>query len=110
MVVVVTEWVRVIVMSVLLARLLKMPTREVGLIVACVGIVALCSGLSILVVFRTLDPVASSFLRLGVEIAAGVFGFLLGLVAVRTLAARLPSIRFLANRVPHFSRLLPAQL
>lgn len=107
--VVATEWVRVIVMSLVLVRLLKIPAREAGLIAACAAIVALCSGLSILLVFQNLDATTSSFIRLGVEILAGAIGLLIGLVAVRTLAARLPSIRFLALQVPRFARLLPAQ-
>lgn len=109
MVVVATEWLRVMVMSVMLVRLLLIPAREAGIIVACVAIVALSSGLSILLVFQTLDSAASSFIRLGVEILAGAIGLLIGLVLVRTLAARLPAIRFLAHRVPRFAKLLPGQ-
>jgi lipopolysaccharide exporter len=109
MVVVATEWVRVIVMSVMLTRLLKIPAREGGLIVACVGIVGLPSGLSIWLVLQTFDASTSNFFRLGVEILAGAIGLLMGLLMVRTLAARLPAIRFLALRVPRFSRLLPGQ-
>lgn len=108
-IVVVIDWVHVIVMSLVLVRLLKLSAREVGLIVACVWIVAFSSGLSILPTFQLIDVATSSFIRLGVEILAGSIGFLMGLLAVRTLAARLPAVRFLALRAPRFSRLLPRQ-
>ena len=109
MAVVVTEWVRMIVLSLILVRLLKIPMREAGLIVVCVATIAVCSGLSILVVFQTLHVGTSSFIRLGVEMLAGATGLLMGLLVVRTLAARLPAVRFLAVRVPHFAKLLPGQ-
>ncbi len=108
-VVVVTEWLRVMVMSVMLVRLLLIPTREAGIIVACVAIVALSSGLSILLVFQIFDDTASSFFRLGVEILAGAIGLMIGLTAIRTFAAQLPAIQFLALRVPRFAKLLPGK-
>lgn len=109
MVVVTTEWVRVIVMGLVLVSLLKIPARDAGIIAACVAIVALCSGLAILMAFQNLDTATSSFIRLGAEMLAGAIGLLMGLLAVRTLAARLPSIRFLALHVPSFAKLLPCQ-
>jgi O-antigen/teichoic acid export membrane protein len=109
MVVVVTEWVRVIVMSLVLVRLLKIPVQEAGIIVACVAIVAVCSGLSILVVFQNLEATVPSFIRLGVEILAGAIGLLTGILVVRMLAARLSAIRFLAIRAPRFAKLLLGQ-
>ncbi len=108
-VVVVTEWVRVFVMSLVLVRLLKVQVREAGIIVACVAIVALSSGISILLVFQTMDAATSSVIRLGGEILVGAIGFVMGLMAVRTLAVRLPSVRYLALQVPLFAKLLPGQ-
>ena len=110
MVVVATEWLRVLVMSVMLVRLLLIPVREAGLIAACVAIVALTASLSILLVFQILDTATSSFIRLGTEILAGAFGLLIGLVLARTLAAQLPAIRFLAERVPSFAKLLRSRI
>jgi O-antigen/teichoic acid export membrane protein len=109
MIVLVTEWVRVAVMSLMLVRLLKVQVREAEIIVACVAIVALSSGLSIQLVFQVMEAGTSSFIRLVVEILAGTIGFLIGLMAVRTLAARLPSVQFLALQVPRFAKLLPSQ-
>ena len=107
MVVVVAEWIRLVIMSLVLTRVLKISLQETALIMACVAIITLCSMLPILAVFQGLDTAIPSFIRLGVEVLAGLVGFLAGLGLVRTLAARLPAIRFLAVRVPRFARLLP---
>lgn len=109
MVVVITEWLRMIVMSVVLVRLLKISAQEAGLITACVAIVALFSGISIFLVLQALEG-ASSFIRLSVEILAGAVGLLTGILVVRLLVARLDAIQFLAVRVPRFAKLLLTQL
>lgn len=106
-IVVVTEWVRVIVMSLALLHLLKIPAKDVGLIVACVGLLAASSGLSMALAFQLVDASTPSLIRLAVELVTGCAGILAGLLAVRLLAARLPAIHFLALRAPNFARLLP---
>lgn len=105
--VVLTEWVRVTLMTVKLTQILKIPGRDVFLIILCIAIISASSAAMIQLLVEVMDERFTSTIRLCVEIAAGALGLLLGGLISRYIAVRLASIRFLANRSPLFTKLLP---
>lgn len=105
--VVATEWVRVFIMAVRLPQLLRISVKEVALITLCIAIVAISSGLMILMISELIGQNFNSMARLCAEILAGATGLLLGFLIASYVAVRLPAIRFLIVRAPIFSKLLP---
>lgn len=104
--VVIVEWVRMLIMGVVLVRLLRISAKDVAIIACCVGVVAVCSGLAVVLASRTMQ-VEAGFVRLCMEILAGAAGLFAGFLIARRFATLLPAIRFLADRVPRFAKLLP---
>jgi O-antigen/teichoic acid export membrane protein len=103
--VVITEWIRVSIMALSMTRLLRIPIREVLLIIFCITIVTISSSLTILLISQM--DIINAPLKLGVEIVAGAIGLLLSFLITRHIAVRLPAVRFLSCRSPFFSNLLP---
>jgi O-antigen/teichoic acid export membrane protein len=104
---VIMEWVRVGSMAVKLSRLLHIPAKQMLLIVACIAIVATCTGLCIYGVTLLLTADMNPVFRLIAEIAAGASGLSLGFLLTRYLAVYLPAIRFLTQQSPKFAKLFP---
>jgi len=105
--VVITEWVRVGVMTVKLTRLLKMSVRQMVLIFLCIVIMAISTGLMINLTSELLSTSFAITVRLCAEIVSGVIGLLLGGIITRYIAIRLPAIRFLLERAPRLAKLFP---
>jgi hypothetical protein len=105
--VVVTEWVRVGVMSVKLSRILKIAIKDMALIAVCIVIIAISSGAMIQLMVYLIDSSFNVQTRLGAEIFAGGTGLLFGGLIVRYIAVHLSAIRFLAGRSRVFSKFLP---
>lgn len=105
--VVAMEWVRLGTMTIKLARLLRMPSREVMLIALCMIIVAISSSLTILLISELIGSHFNNVIRLSAEVLAGAVGLLLGFLITRYIAIRLPAIRFLAVQAPIFAKILP---
>lgn len=106
--IVIVEWLRMLVMGIVLVRLLNISNKEVGLIVSCILIISILTGLCIFLVVNLISKDYTSFIRLFLEILAGVIGLFLGLICARNVIGKLTAIRFLAERVTLLSRLLPA--
>lgn len=107
MAVVLTEWVRLIIMTIKMGRLLSVSIRDRLLIMSCILIISMSSGLSIYLVMDLVPLYLSSVVRVCIEIILGALGLLLGMLVIRYVAVRLDAIRFLANRSPRFAKLLP---
>ncbi len=105
--VVVMEWVRVCSMMIMLIRLLRIPVREMVIIFFCMVIVAILTGLTILLTITLLDKNLYILLRLCAEILAGAMGLMLGCLITRYLLVRLPAIRFLSEQAPIIAKFFP---
>ena len=106
-VVVATEWIRVFLMEVTLARLLRISVRELGLITLCIAIITVSTSVPIWSISELMSPNVISIIRLSAEIVVGAIGLLLGILITRYIAVRLPAIRFLAERASIVAKLLP---
>lgn len=106
MAVVATEWVRVCIMGWVLVRLLKIPAQDVAKIIICVALMAITTGMMILLATQVIAASVPSIIRLVIDIVAGALGMAIGLLLARLIISRHPAILFLANRAPRFVKLL----
>lgn len=104
--VVATEWIRVCIMVLTLVRLLKIPFKDAAQVIVCVALMAVATGITILLTTQFLAPSVPIVIRLVIEIIAGALGMAFGLILARLIISRHPAILFLANRAPRFAKLL----
>jgi len=110
--VVITEWVRVGIMTIVLTRVLRIPIKSIVLIIICIAIVAISCGSIIYLTIDLIDAnftntIRSSTIKLSAEVLAGAVGLIIGGLITRYIAVRLPAMRFLIERAPRFAKLFP---
>lgn len=107
MAVVVTEFVRVCIMSWVAVRLLKIPLADALRIVFCVAIVTAATGIMILIASAVVFDAFPVIIRLLAEMLCGAMGFGMGLFISRYLVCQLSAVLYLASRMPIVAKLLP---
>lgn len=104
---VIMEWFRLACMTIKLSRLLRMPIWETLMIIMCIAIVTLSTGLMIYATSTLLGDQVIAVYRLFAEILAGAVGLVLGFVLAKFIAIRLPAIRYLINQSNLFAKFFP---
>jgi len=107
MAIVITEWVRLLLLSYSAVRLLNIKVVHIIQIISSITIVSLVTVSLIFLVATLLPNNYSLILRLVIEVIAGVLGFLIGLWLIRFIVIKNPAINYLSSRVPFISSLLP---
>lgn len=105
--IVVTEWTRLLIMTIYMKRLLKTTIKELVIIYSSIVIITLASGEAIWFAVHFSPQTLHQNFRLALEIAAGGIGLSAGLLVARNIFVRLSAVQFLAQRVSKVAKLLP---
>lgn len=106
MAVLVTEWVRVFIMSWVIVRLLKIPTINVFKNILCITLLTITTGIMVFIASCIVSANFSVVLRLIFEILFGVVGMAAGLFFSRYIVSKHTAVMYLASRIPIIERLL----
>lgn len=105
-VVVLVEWIRACVMVRVMIRLLVIPWMDIAIVMLSILTVSAIVGLSFIVFSQFIIGNLPNFIRLLIDVIAGLIGLLIGGMLIRGMLSKHPAIILLADRVPRFGRLL----